>query len=474
MWRRSVEAPRDGTHVLTIYIVLLFALPSKLVIGPLGGAGAPANVFACGCLLWWVLRRLRQSRPIAEAEPTTTTVRHRPVRAMMLVFCLLVLASYIASMTRSTTETELNSADSALILMAGWLGLVLMAGDAFTSPDGLHKLVRRIAVGVGIVALIGILQFFTGLTLVDAIQIPGLKVNNGGVASLDDREGFTRVSGTTINPIEFGVVVAACCRLFCLHVALTDPGRRAVRWLPVVCVAIAIPLSISRSALIAVGLALAILFVTWDKRMRVAAAAGVLVVAGAGGVFVVIPGMLGTLSGMFTGVQHGSALSRTDSYALALDFVGRSPWVGRGFPHLLARVPDARQPVPRSTHRPGLPRDGRPRGDVRSRDRIGIHWRSRIADPKTRSLLVSMIAALSASAVSFAFFDALSSPMIAGLTFLLIGMIDSLGRCLHVPIQRARPRPPARDLGLPWTVHDSDEEHPVAETLAPAPRVWSG
>ena len=55
---------------------------------------------------------------------------------MMLVFCLLVLASYIASMTRSTTETELNSADSALILLAGWLGLVLMAGDAFPSPMG--------------------------------------------------------------------------------------------------------------------------------------------------------------------------------------------------------------------------------------------------------------------------------------------------------------------------------------------------
>jgi O-antigen ligase len=322
------------------------------------------------------------------------------------------------------------------------------------------------------VALIGILQFFTGLTLVDAIQIPGLKVNNGGVASLDGREGFTRVSGTTINPIEFGVVVSSMLPL-CLHVALTDPSRRAVRWLPVVCVAIAIPLSISRSALIAVGLALAILFVTWDKRMRVAAAAGVLVVAGA--VFVVIPGMLGTLSGMFTGVQDdSSALSRTDSYALALDFVGRSPWVGRGF---LTFLPEYRT---LDNQYLGLLID---LGFLGTAALVvmfvvaiayGIHWRSRIVDPKTRGLLVSMIAALSASAVSFAFFDALSFPMIAGLTFLLIGMIDSLGRYLHVPIQRARPRPPARDLGLPGTVHGSDEEHPVAETLAPASRVWSG
>ena len=104
----------------------------------------------------------------------------------------------------------------------------------------------------------------------------------------------------------------------------------------------------------------------------------------------------------------------------------------------------------------------------------GIHWRSRIADPKTRSLLVSMIAALSASATSRLRLDALSFPMIAGLTFLLIGMIDSLGRCLHVPTQKARPRPPAGDLGVPWTVHGSDEEHPVAETLSPGSGVGSG
>jgi hypothetical protein len=471
MWRRSVKAPRDGTHVLTIYIVLLFALPSKLVIGPLGGAGAPANVFACGCLLWWVLRQLSQSRSAVEPEPTTTTVRPRPVRAMMLVFCLLVLASYIASMTRSTTETELNSADTALILMAGWLGLVLMAGDAFTSLDGLHKLVRRIAVGVGIVALIGILQFFTGLTLVDVIQIPGLKVNNGGVASLEDRQGFTRVAGTTINPIEFGVVVGSMLPL-CLHSALTDTGMRAVRWLPVVCVAIAIPLSISRSALIAVGVALAILFVTWDRRMRVAAAAGVLVVAG--GVFVVIPGMLGTLSGLFTGVQDdSSALSRTDSYALALDFVGRSPWIGRGFLTFLPEYRTLDNQYLGLLIDLGLLGTGALVTMFAVAIAYGIYCRCRVTDPRTRSLLVSMIAALSASAVSFAFFDALSFPMIAGLTFLLIGMIDSLGRYLHAPVQRARPRPLTRDLGLPSAVHSRDEEHLAAETLAPASRFRS-
>jgi O-antigen ligase len=437
--------------VLTIYIVLLFALPSRLVIGPLGAAGAPANVVACGCLLWWMLRRLSRS-PQPDDGDTSNPPPRRPVRTMMLVFCLLVVLSYSAAMTRSTTETELNSADTALILLAGWLGLVLVAGDAFRSTDQLQKLVRRISIGVGIVALLGIVQFFTGLTLTDVLQIPGLKLNNA-VLSLDDRDGFNRVTGTTINPIEFGVVISSMLPL-CLHAALTGTGRWAARWLPVLFVAIAIPLSISRSALIAVGLALAILFVTWDKRMRVAAAVGVVAVAGV--IFVVIPGMLGALSRMFTGVQDdSSALSRTDSYGLALDFVGRSPWVGRGF---LTFLPEYRT---LDNQYLGLLIDlgflgtGALVGLFIAAIGYGVHWRSRITDTTTRSLLVSMIAALSASAVSFAFFDALSFPMFAGLTFLLVGMIDSLGQCLHSPTQKARPRPPAKDPGRSSTGHGS-------------------
>jgi O-antigen ligase len=159
---------------------------------------------------------------------------------------------------------------------------------------------------------------------------------------------------------------------------------------------------------------------------------------------------------MFTGVQDdSSALSRTDSYGLALDFVGRSPWVGRGF---LTFLPEYRT---LDNQYLGLLIDlgflgtGALVGLFIAAIGYGVHWRSRITDTTTRSLLVSMIAALSASAVSFAFFDALSFPMFAGLTFLLVGMIDSLGQCLHSPTQKARPRPPAKDPGRSSTGHGS-------------------
>ena len=45
-----------------------------------------------------------------------------------------------------------------------------------------------------------------------------------------------------------------------------------------------------------------------------------------------VPGLLGTLTGLFTGISgDSSAQSRTDSYALAAAFISRRPIFGRGF-----------------------------------------------------------------------------------------------------------------------------------------------
>jgi hypothetical protein len=42
----------DAVHVLTVVLVVLFALPSRLTFAPLGGAGAPALVLGLGCFGW--------------------------------------------------------------------------------------------------------------------------------------------------------------------------------------------------------------------------------------------------------------------------------------------------------------------------------------------------------------------------------------------------------------------------------------
>src|SRR3954451_7374778 len=75
----------DAVTVLSVYAFALIAIPSRLVIGPLGGAGSPATVVGLGCLLWWTLAQL--SRPVA------TPFGPQPVRTAMVGFGLAVLAS---------------------------------------------------------------------------------------------------------------------------------------------------------------------------------------------------------------------------------------------------------------------------------------------------------------------------------------------------------------------------------------------
>ena len=48
-------------------------------------------------------------------------------------------------------------------------------------------------------------------------------------------------------------------------------------------------------------------------------------------VFVAVPGMLGSVVKLFTGIgDDRSALSRTDSYPLAWEFIGRAPMSAAG------------------------------------------------------------------------------------------------------------------------------------------------
>jgi len=56
-------------------------------------------------------------------------------------------------------------------------------------------------------------------------------------------------------------------------------------------------------------------------------------------VFVTVPGMVGTISGLFGGVVSvdSSIGSRVDSYAIAADYFSRAPIIGRGFGTFLPR-----------------------------------------------------------------------------------------------------------------------------------------
>ena len=182
---------------------------------------------------------------------------------------------------------------------------------------------------VAAMASLGAVQFVTGQQLVDKVTVPGLSLNGQSIA-LIAREGFSRPAGTALHPIEYGSIITMVMPL-AITLAMHDKSRHALRrWFPVALLALAVPLSLSRSAILASLVGLIVLGIAWtgaQRRAAIAAAATLCLT-----LFMTVPGMLGSLAALFTGISSDSSTqSRTGSYSIAAEYVERSPLLGRGF-----------------------------------------------------------------------------------------------------------------------------------------------
>jgi O-antigen ligase len=409
-----------ATTLLNLWIIALILVPANLVVKPLGGAGSPAQIIGLLAGGWWLGTQFGR----AEARPPT---RRSYVLIAMLAFVVMIVVSYIVATSRPIGDLELSSADRGILEIFSWLGIFLLVCTEVTSRAALDRTLRLLVILVGVAAALGVTQFLTGISFVDSISIPGLSPNQA-LTSIYGRNGFARPAGTSVHPIEFGVLLAMTLPI-ALHYAINDVGRRSrfVRWIPVAAIAIAIPISISRSALIGVVVVLAIVLPGWPARRRRLTYLTIVVVLGT--VYIAIPGLLGTLLGLFTGIgTDDSALSRTNSYDLAASFIARAPLLGRGFSTFL---PEYRI------------LDNQYLGLLIEIGFIGIlifigllltgtYEASRLAvggaDLQTRALGRSLMAAIVAAACAYATFDALGFNQVASLTFFLLGCVGLLTR----------------------------------------------
>jgi polysaccharide biosynthesis protein PslJ len=406
----------DAVSVLTVYLVVLLAVPARLVFAPLGGAGCPAQILGLLMALWWVVQRALSRGP--------SDLARQPVRIAMLAFLGTVLLSYIAAALRPIDPVELRAADRGLLIVLSWLGVCFLAMDGATSKARLDVLLRRVTMGGGLLATLGIVQFFSHQELVDKIQIPGLS-SNGGIGSLMSTQGLSRPAGTALHPIEFGVVLTMILPL-ALHYAFEKPtGGLVRRWFPVGAIAFAVPISISRSAILGALIGLVVLLPTWPVARRRLAYLWFALLGAV--VYVTIPGMIGTFRNLFFGIsEDSSAKSRTGSYALASEFIARSPVIGRGFSTFL--------PAYRIL-------DNQYLGIMIELGLLGLvvvlilfmsglftarAARRASSDATTRQLGQALAASIAAGALSFAFFDAFSFPMVSGLMFLSLGLATAL------------------------------------------------
>lgn len=401
----------DATSVLTGYIVLLLAIPSVMRVGALGTAGAPSTILAIGALFWWLWFQLHRNWKLHDG--------FQPVNAAVLGWIMIMLVVYTHAMSSPIPYDEISPADSGMLKLVGMAGVLLVASDGIVSLDRHRTVVRRLVIGVGLVALIGLLQYATKQLFIDRIQIPGL-TSGGADLELAERSGLARPSGTSTHPIEYGMVLTMVLPLSIVY-AMKAPTNRWIYRLLLGAVTFAIFLSISRSALVCAAVGFVVLAASWPAAARVKALAFAAIAMAI--VFVVSPGVLGTIGNLFAGASDDPSIaSRTGSFDIAGEFVSSSPWLGRGFGTFLPKywILD--------NGYLGLLIEGGVLGLVGLLVVIASAiWAARQArrlarDEFDRAIAQALVASIAAGACGLAFFDTFAFPQSAGTFFLLLGL----------------------------------------------------
>ena len=419
-----VTEPRDAVGWLTTYMALLLFVPSRLVVGPLGSAGAPSMLFGLASLLLWMLLLLR-------ARPHLTPV-NQPLRRVLAVFLAFVGVSYLLAMSRPMPSDETSPADVALLGVLSWSGTMLLAHDGVWLRRRLDTLVWRLVVCGGLIAALGLVQIATRRLWVDQLSIPGLY--SSPAYGLTTRGGYPRPAGTSIHPIEYGVLLAMMLPL-ALHVGFHHTHRPWLRrWLPAAALVGVIPLTSSRSAYLGALLAVVVCLAGWPRarRLRVlgVAAAGVLAM------LAIVPRFVSSVLGLFTGAGGDPSItSRTDGFALASGFIAQHPWFGRGLGTFLPkyRIFDNEYLLLLVTT--GVVGTAAFLTIGVTVVAVMLRLRRTLRQPEDRDLALGLCGATCAGFACLFMFDAFAFPMTMGALFLVLGIAGALRRITSTSVQ---------------------------------------
>ncbi|HUC58412.1 MAG TPA: O-antigen ligase family protein [Streptosporangiaceae bacterium] len=423
----------DGADALGLYVFLLMLLPSSLIVGAAGAAGQPSTLFAVVLLGWYLLARL---------HPDADLYRGRqPVRAAAIGLCCSVLASYVSANRVMMPATELNAANRGLIFLAGWLGVMLVAADGISDERRLATLLRRAVAAAAIMAVIGIAEFATGTDLTKYVTIPGLAVHQQ-FTELMARAGLIRANSTAAQPLEFSAVMTMALPLALHYARYSAAGRRRrLAWLQAALIVVAIPMAVSRSAIVALAVIAVMLFPTWPARLRrniclvLLASPVVLWLAAPGLVhgFAATFGQLGT---------DTSTTSRANALSFAAPFIAAHPWLGQGLatfdPQTYFYVDDQLVTSLIETGVIGL---------LAILAVFASGWyvthgmRKMAADKETKDLARALMASLTAAFICFVTFDVLSFTIASGFFFLIAGGAGAAWRIARSRLHADVPAP---------------------------------
>ena len=439
------------------YVVLLLCIPTRLIVGPIGAPGTPANLLAIAGLLWWTCSL---AGGLGQVRGLT------PMRVAFTLFSAAILVSYAyghlvgwsqpADIHQRTdrlwepadveqvTAIVSSAADRGLLAFAGWAGILLLTSEGIRSWAQLEKLVGWIVGVATVIAAMGVLQYFTAVNVASYLRIPGL-VGLIDFGSALSRSDLNRIVATSSHPIELGVVMAALLPLT-LYRALKEP-RRLAPWIPVTLVGVAALMSVSRSAIVVLGVALLVLAIGWPPRTRIVAA----VVAAPLALVLraALPGLLGTIQSLFTGLEADpSVAGRTDDYPLVFRLIEQRPFTGQGlftFVPMVYRTVDNQMLVMLLEI-----------GYVGTAAFVLLFITAQVAAwaPRRRRLVqqkqqlgFAVSASLLGIVTSYVTFDALGFRQVAGLTFLFMGMAGAIHHLTRVSATASPASRPAAATG---------------------------
>jgi O-antigen ligase len=310
----------DVSALIGLMILALFLLPSALVAPQLSTIGRPALLLGLLLTTIWGISKL---------HPRMAMRGPQPIRWAVAVWLVTLLLSYAAGQARGLVPLEAASTDLSMLYNGVFAGIVLACADGIPSRRRLDDLLRILVWSGAVMALIAVIQALLEIDLTQYIQIPGFEFHHE-LAGFEQRAGFERIASTTGHYIELSGVMAITLP-FAIHVARFADTRllRQLGFIAGLLVAIAIPMTLSRTGILAALVMGFTMLPAWSWRVRfnlAVVALGLVAVAIVGR-----PGFMGTVRSLFTDWSEDDSIQgRTGRYEIVFEFFQERPWLGRG------------------------------------------------------------------------------------------------------------------------------------------------
>jgi len=321
---QRVRQRADGATLVCVYLLALLIIPARLVLSFVPMTLPPALVIALLLGVLWLATQMVDTLGMGKGLNV--------VRTAVALYLAAHLATYGVATRRWLPTDELTTADSGIVRIVATISVAVFICDAVRTRERLDKVLKLILGCAAVIAFVGLVQFGAGVDLAGYVSIPGLRAQENGYAVMESRSIFRRPTGTTNHPIEYGLVCAMAVPLGAHYVfKARDEGAPYVRWL--ICLALVglgAMTALSRTAILAMVVAGVVMVLTLPRKRKITA-----MVVGGGffiGASLVVPGLFGTLRGMFSNIEDDpSVKARTADYAAAAEQIDLNPLLGRGF-----------------------------------------------------------------------------------------------------------------------------------------------